>query len=223
MKQYAFFDLDGTIISDTSVTSFFEYYLARVDDAAGGERWKQFERELSGLRRSGWKRQALNAWFYRKSIAGVDASLLGCLANEWLELRSSTAEFFNGGIVSRLREHIGQGVECVIVTGSFREIVHPIARKLGLRQWISAPLEETDGVYTGNLLASPMIGTGKRNAIRKFLRERSAQPERCYGYGDDISDIPFLEMLGKPSVVSGSSHAALHFARERGWDVISPV
>jgi phosphoserine phosphatase len=83
-----------------------------------------------------------------------------------------------------------------------------------------APLEEQDGVYTGRLLGDAMIGAGKAHAVRAFLAARAIDPAACHGYGDDHTDIPFLEVLGHPTVVSTSTPRLREHAHARGWSLL---
>lgn len=61
------------------------------------------------------------------------------------------------------------------------------------------------GVLTGELVGPPMIGEGKRRAVRALLARRPAiDPGDCHAYGDHVSDLPMLQEVGHPTVVGGS-------------------
>src|SRR3546814_15438352 len=78
----------------------------------------------------------------------------------------------------------------------------PIARELNVVHVLANNLEVTSGKYSGNILPPQTIGDGKREAIVGFLKEWKSNPNDCYGYGDHISDLPLLEIVGdRKSVV----------------------
>jgi phosphoserine phosphatase len=69
--------------------------------------------------------------------------------------------------------------------------------------------EVRDGVLTGGLLGGPMIGEGKRAAVRAVLRAHPEAAARdCYAYGDHISDLPMLAEVGHPVVVGADPELA---------------
>jgi phosphoserine phosphatase len=86
---------------------------------------------------------------------------------------------------------------------------------------LATRMEVSDGVYTGEILAPQTIGLGKAEAIREFLRGTGARAEDCYAYGDDISDLPMLQEVGYPRVISGG-RGLESCARKRGWPVMAP-
>ena len=76
-----------------------------------------------------------------------------------------------------------------------------------------------DGRYTGEV-ETPVIGEGKRAAVRRALDERpDIDPADCYGYGDHVSDLPMLELVGHPVVVGGDSELREALARRSAIEV----
>lgn len=219
--SYAFFDLDGTLITEKSLLSFFAFYLD-VEGLAPLARWMEFSRELAARLAAGAHREHLNAWFYRNALAGIRVDRLRELAARWCAERCSDSIFFNARVVDCLERHRAEHVGTVIVTGSFREVVAPLAERLNVDHVICAPLEEADGRYTGALTARPTIGKGKLVAVDRFMVENGVEAASCFGYGDDHTDIDFLRRLGSPRVPANSTTQLLLHAREQGWDVLDP-
>lgn len=93
--------------------------------------------------------------------------------------------------------------------------------ELGVRHILATRLEVREGRYTGEILPPQTIGAGKAQAVDTFLRARDCSPEWCYAYGDDVSDLPMLEAVGQPTVVSGGRKLKAN-ARTMGWRVITP-
>lgn len=220
-SSYAFFDLDGTLITEKSLLSFFAFYL-EVEELARLARWVEFSRELAARMAGGAQREQLNAWFYRNALAGIRVDRLRELAARWCSERCSDSIFFNARVVDCLERHRAEHVGTVIVTGSFREVVAPVAERLNVDHVICAPLEEADGRYTGALTARPTIGKGKLAAVDRFIAAHDVDAASCFGYGDDHTDIDFLRRLGRPRVPANSTTELLLHALGQGWDVLEP-
>lgn len=218
--EYAFFDLDGTVISPKSLLSFYEYYLAAHSAGNGGKEWALIASEIEHKLAEGWTRANLNRWFYEVHFAGLSVATVQRIATEWLVLNSSRENFYIDKTLERIRAHQNSGQVCVLVTGSFREVADPIGKSLGFIECLCAPLEEVDGIYTGKLLRLPTIGLGKKLAIQSYCESNLSALDRSFGYGDDISDLPFLETVGHPNVISGNCPQLVDIAAQRSWSVM---
>lgn len=219
-SSVAFFDVDGTLISEKSVLSFHRYYLNRTFSDDAGRRWHQFSAELTQKVSEGITRDHLNAWYYQTHFPHIDVQTIAELSEEWFAERVGRTGFLLPRMLSAVAEHKRAGRLIVLVSGSFREVVAPVARLTGADHALLAPLEEIAGRYTGRLLGEPMIGVGKARAVTGFLREHAIEPSACYAYGDDHTDIPFLSALGHPVVLSSGTRELLKHATERGWLVL---
>lgn len=220
--RYAFFDMDGTLIADTSLITFYSYYLRTEFGARAAALGTEILQAVAAQRQAGIERDQLNAWFYERYFAGLQVSRLRDLAHGWLAAREADPGFFLAAMVSKVKAYQAQGVGTVLVTGSFREVVQPLATRLGIDVCLWAPLEEADGRYTGAMTGAPMIGAGKAAAVLTFLQQRHIAPRLCSGYGDDHTDIAFLSELGMPSALASGSPGLLAHARQFGWPVIDP-
>jgi HAD superfamily hydrolase (TIGR01490 family) len=219
--SFAFFDLDGTLLSDPSLPSFYQFYLMMERPELGAERWRRVMKQVADMRERGVPRERLNEWFYNNHFVGMEVSRAQDYAVQWLSSQVQNTRFFNERIVRYVNQHRADGVEVVLITGSFRELVEPLAAMVDARSYICTPLEERNGFYTGALTSEPMIGKGKSVAVERFLERQGCGPELCYGYADDHSDIPFLERLGYPRVLASGTEELLAHADKRGWTVIA--
>ena len=214
---YAFFDLDGTLISEASMVSFHRHRLLALGPTEGPAAWNGFQAEAARMRATQRSRATLNEWYYNTCFEDTDISALASLAVGWLAQRRQDPAFFVAEALECLKAHRAQGMPVVLLTGSFREVVAPLAALFGASDFICAPLEEARGRYTGRLLGEPMIGEGKKAAIERFLQARGTDPALCHGYGDDDSDIPFLSALGHPKVLANGHADLLRHASAHGW------
>lgn len=219
-ERYAFFDLDGTLISQASVIAFYRHYVEAEFPDRAARLWQEFHAAVTHMRAAGVPRDEINAWYYRQHLAQADVARLRVLAADWVDERWRDPAFVRHHVLEHARSHRAARVGTVLVTGSFRELVQPLAARLGIDAYLCAPLEERDGRYTGALTAPPTIGCGKWLAIEHFLREHGVAAHHCFGYGDDHSDIPFLERLGEPRVVAEATSELKAHAHSHGWRVL---
>ena len=63
------------------------------------------------------------------------------------------------------------------------------------------------------------IGPGKAEAIAKFLQLNGADAAACWAIGDDLSDLPMLELVGNPVAV-GCGTPLANLANKRGWTIL---
>lgn len=221
MGQYAFFDLDGTLIAEPSMVSFLKFYLDREYPSRADKLWKEFLQRGKELREAGASRAELNRWYYRTYFGSRNVDHVRELGKLWVNEKCRVDGFLKHPVIRLLQQHRREGIGAVLVTGSFREVVLPLAEQFGgVDEVIAAPLQEVNGFYTGTLDGPATIGEGKVLAIQRFLENTGADAALCYGYGDDDSDIPFLNILGYPRAISSGSEALLNHAREVGWPTV---
>lgn len=202
--------MDETIIFGKSLLDFLRY---RDDSHA-------LLQELSSMLERGVPREAVNREYYRRAVSGVEIARLRDACSAWFERATRLGGFLKPGVVRFLRAQQEAGARLVLVTGSFRELLEPLSAVLGPFDLIAAPLEQRGGVYTGRLTAAPTIGDGKRTAVLEYAARRRLRLDGCLGIGDDVSDLPFMEMLGAQAVPSDAQPDMLLRARGAGWHLI---
>jgi len=208
----AFFDVDETIIRDKSMFKFLAFYLRASGEGEGT--YRRLAGDLSALAARGASREEVNRAYYRL-YAGESRRTLELLGAHWFAEASGDSAFWLTATVEEHRRLRAQGVPTVLVSGSFFACLDPIAAFLGASDVLGTPLEIHDGRLTGEV-SRPMIGAGKAWAAREWLASRGLKAERCTAYGDHVSDIPLLELVGRPVVV-GDQPEMLRTAALRGW------
>lgn len=215
----AFFDVDDTLISVKSMLSFQDYWYEQTCDAEGQQAYKE---DLQRHLHPGACWNFLNRLYYRH-FAGRDPQQVAELGRLWLaHAKEERAQFYHARPLAELRAHQEVGRPVVFVSGSFPALLEPIAEELGVAHILATQLEVEDGRYTGRLLPPQTIGEGKALAMRNFLREQGMNPAHCFAYGDDVSDLPMLQAVGRPTVVSGGRKLEAQ-AKVLGWRVIEPA
>jgi HAD superfamily hydrolase (TIGR01490 family) len=98
--------------------------------------------------------------------------------------------------VARLRWHVEQGHEVVIVSASLDAYLHEIAQRLGVATVLCTTLEvDGGGTITGRLTGGNCRGPEKVARLRAHLGE---EPVTLWAYGDSEGDEELLAMADHP-------------------------
>jgi HAD superfamily hydrolase (TIGR01490 family) len=218
-RYYAFFDVDGTLLRIKSMFSFQRFWFERTGGSLGKLKSIVFEAKMRGLEKSGVDRAKINALFYQ-SFLGRRASQVREIALEWYDTVRKETELYIESAVAAAEDHVALGGGVVLVSGSFRELLDPIATKIGACDILATNLEAEKGIYTGRIIPPQTIGIGKAVVVHDYLRQRRARSELCYAYGDHESDVPMLVAVGN-AVVVGDDRKMITYATTHGWRVLA--
>lgn len=190
-RPIAFFDVDETLLTAKSMVSFRRWWEASTGD--GGD-W------LEQIRRTCSSRAEQNRLYYR-AWAGIPMGRLRVAGRRWYAAYRQGEEAYLTAVVERLERHRSAGHVLVLVSGSFRPCLEPVAEDFGAATVLCTELAVDDaGLLTGDIV-TPMIGEAKQAAARDLMDRTGARPEDCYAYADDASDLSLLRCVGHPAVV----------------------
>jgi HAD superfamily hydrolase (TIGR01490 family) len=212
----AFFDLDRTLISGSSVFVFgiaawrsgFVPTRELLNDA----------RNAIGFRFAGASDEKTAAVRDRilGAIAGTTVAELRALGDQVIPRLLKDVRLESRGLIDL---HHDAGRDTFIVSASPVEIVEDLATAMGMTGGIGTVAEVLDGVYTGRLAEPFCYGEGKSQAITKLAKERGYDLRLSYAYSDSAGDLPFLEEVGHPVAVN-PDRALQSMAYHRGWPII---
>lgn len=217
-RSYAFFDVDGTLLRLKSMFSFHDFWYQRwigLDSRVRIEEYEDVTAILRALVDGGVQRELVNRRYY-EFFSGRSVEEVGRCARAWARTVVADPKLFVTEVIDELDALRAKGVEPVFVSGSFVEVLTPIADHLNVSHIRATRLLHDGSKYTGRFRAPQTIGEGKALAIGEFLAERSCSSSDCWAFGDDISDVPMLEAVGHPVAVIGDS-ALSSIARARRW------
>ncbi|WP_406690578.1 HAD family hydrolase [Saccharopolyspora sp. ID03-671] len=195
-----FSDVDETLINVKSMFDFLRYQLVRRHGATGEEEYERIMAAIRGRADGGTSRADINRFYYAH-YADESVETLDRLAEAWFAERTASRGFYIEPTREALSAHLGDGATVVLVSGSFPPLLEPLAREVGADAILCTRPLVVDGRYTGEV-DSPVIGAGKRAAVLEMLESRpDVDPRDCWAYGDHVSDLPMLELVGHPVAV----------------------
>ncbi len=215
-RAAAFFDLDRTLISGSSVYAF------------GYVAWRRGMMPTRELLNDAGKAVA-----FRFSGASDDKAnavrdrILGAIAGQEVEDLLALGEDIIPRLLDDVRNesqgfinlHNEAGRDTYMVTASPIEIVRDLANELEMTGAIATEAEIVGGTYTGRLAKPFCYGPGKAESIAKLASEKGYDLRLCYAYSDSISDLPMLEVVGHPVAVN-PDRGLERVARSRGWPIV---
>ncbi|MET9426925.1 HAD-IB family hydrolase [Streptomyces sp. NPDC003036] len=224
----AFFDVDETVIAEKSMIAFWEYWVASQPAPAPAPAPVAADvleppvaadaPEPPADAAATRDREALNRAYYRR-YAGVPPAVLEASGRLWYDGYRRGGAAFVLPAVDAVAAHRAAGRDVVLVSGSMRPLLDPLAEELGVSRVVCTELVVgADGVLTGEV-HRPMIGEAKAEAALRIMRERGADPADCFAYGDHESDLALLRAVGTPVVV-GDSPELNEEAERFGWAVL---
>lgn len=213
--RVAFFDVDETLLAGKSMVRFLRYWVA-----CGGGGDAEFWGVMAELRAvaDGAGRAAANRAYYRR-FAGVPSAALAEAGRRWYAQHRRRPDAFVPSTAWAMVGHHAAGDVLVLVSGSCRPLLDPLAADVGADEVLcTGLLVGPDGRLTGEVDA-PMIGPAKADAALALLKALGADPVDCFAYGDHATDLDLLAAVGGPRVVGGDPVLA-SWARRRGWPVL---
>jgi HAD superfamily hydrolase (TIGR01490 family) len=210
----AFFDMDKTILSESS-----------------GLLWVDYMRRTG---RIAWRHVFYISWLalqYQLSVmnyASATARLMPVVAGQgesevWTICRRWFSEMIVPCVmrsaVQRIEEHRREGHRVVVLSAATVYVVKLLAEYLGLDDnYICTYLEVQDGQFTGRVVEPSPYGANKVYWAQKFVADHSTDLTHAYFYTDSHSDLALLERVGHPVAVNPDFRLR-RLARRRGWPV----
>lgn len=202
----AVFDVDETLIRIKSMFAFLTFALSQRE---GTHQGKQHADAIAARMRQAARyksRAEVNREFYRL-FAGWPAAEIRSLAVDWFASVDEPG-LYHGQVLARWRDHKARGDLMVMLSGSARHFLSPLADHLGADHLLAIDLEEdAQGHLTGEISGIQTIGNGKRDALEHLLKQLDGTP-MLFGYGDHASDQPFLALCDHPIAVLSPEAAA---------------
>jgi phosphoserine phosphatase len=211
----AFFDLDGTLLSEPSLERRFFSEL-RSNDAIPFANYLRWGLQALCLLPKGFPEVQHHN---KRYLTGLDRDLV-------FRYRESVS-FFEEGI-RRVAWHARQGHEIVLASGTLEALARLAAtaleceleaRGVQIQPRVCATrLEQRRGQWTGYVLGEVIYGPAKRRAVEELAKTARLNLLDCHAYGNSLLDRQLLSAVGHGHAVNpGKDLAAL--ANQKGWPI----
>ncbi len=123
-------------------------------------------------------------------------------------------------IVEKLNYHKKLGHILIIVSGSIRYYLEPVAKDLGIDHLICTDLEEgPDGLLTGKPKGQICLGKYKQKMTQELINELNINLNDSFAYGNSQADIHLLKMVGNPVAVQPNIPLK-KVAKKNNWQIL---
>jgi len=221
-RQYAFFDLDHTLLPFDTQALFCNYVLKR-------QPWRIFLHSIfipvalaraCKLVSTTTAKRAFNAYLW-----GMPTGKLHSLAREFAQI--SVDRWTYPELRAEMLRHKHQHRILVLNTASPDFYAHEIADSLGFAYCIATRFNIGESMP---LMPELPFGNNKRDAkitamcahVPGVLELTDAERAKCWSYSDSHADLPLLEFTGNPVTIHPTKILAAT-ARERGWPILKPA
>ena len=124
-------------------------------------------------------------------------------------------------IVEKLNYHRKQEHILIIVSGSIRYYLEPVAKDLGIDHLICTDLEEgSDGLLTGKPTGQICIGEYKQKMTKQLIDDLNIDLDKSFAYGNSQADIHLLKMVGNPVAVEPNIPLK-KVAHKNNWQILN--
>ena len=169
-------DVDSTLINDEVIDLFADAAGTRDEVAA------ITERAMSGQ------------IDFAESLARRVGTLKGLSASA-IEQVLGKVTVTNGASALVDAVHDAGGL-VIAVSGGFREILDPLATRLGLDAWLANGLEVLDGALTGRTYGPIVDGAAKAQFLTSFAKTKRIPLEKTIAVGDGANDLEMMAVAG---------------------------
>lgn len=191
-RPIAAFDFDGTITQRDTLLGFLTFVAGRR--AVTAAMLRHAGGLLRGLRddveRDASKERVLGAVMGGRSLDDV--------ADAGARYAALLPERFRPEVAARVRWHLDEGHEVVLVSASLEYYLRPVAASLGLTDVIGVTMEaDASGRLTGRLARPNVRAEEKAVRLREWWGERPAT--ELWAYGNSSGDEALLALADHPT------------------------
>ncbi len=119
-----------------------------------------------------------------------------------------------------IKQHQKLKIPVVLLSGSTRVMVTPVAEVMGFDDVACTELEVIDGTYTGGIVGHFCIRDGKLKRGQDYCQQHNLDFSNAMYYGDSLSDIQIFEKIRYPVVVNPIPELR-EIANQNRWTIVN--
>ena len=192
MRACAVFDLDGTIIDNSSENVFFREMFERGALPLGNlVSWGTYLIKTTNLRRA-----KANKVYLR----GLDFQYVCKIARFCVD--EYLIDHISPRVCDLMKWHRDNDRMVFILSGSLKILVSIFGERLEVNQTIGNTLEIKDGKICGQVIGSNLYAENKAIAVKQLAEQYNLDLNQSYAYGNHHSDHHKLQLFGNPVAVN---------------------
>lgn len=217
-KRLAIFDIDGTIFRSSLLIELVNGLIE--EEIFPKNVYKEIEKDyFAWLDRKGSYDNYINQVLkiFLANIKGCKEEDLKKVVKKVIFLQRDHVYRYTRQLIKELKE---KGYFLLAISGSPIPIVSEFSLYNKFDSFYGSQYETKKEIFTGKILQAP-VQEGKKLIIKEFLNlsEIEFDLNKSIAIGDTASDIPILEMVGKP-IAFNPNLGLLEHARKKSWKII---
>lgn len=127
---------------------------------------------------------------------------------------------FNKEVVTEIARANDEGFHTVLLSGAYYDLLKVVAANLEIRTVIGVQLPYRKGFFDHGKMVTFVGGREKLNLLQKRFAGQSIDWQKSRSYGDSITDLPVLDIVGEPVAVKPDKDL-LNYAQKNNWRIIA--
>lgn len=218
--RVAIFDFDGTLYPQETYTLMMNYLKKHPVHSS---KYQSFYRALMkpylAYKMKIYPEDKMKARSMQLYLEALKGMRQGELEKYFEDMSSSMRSELNWNVVERLQKHLVEGDHVLLVSGAFTQMLHEVTRDYAIHHVIGTEIPMRNGKLDTDTAIYHIQGERKNEMIEKALDGLDIDWENSSAYGDSISDITVLELVGNPVAVRPEARLKA-VAEERQWEII---
>ena len=208
MRTCAIFDLDGTIIDNSSEKAFVKYLISK--------------RKIALANLASWGLYLIKT----RKIAVAKANKVYLRDTNYEYIQSAARECFRKYLEHHISPkaqkqilfHREQGHALVLLSGSLEILVVHFKEYLSMDMMVGYTLEVKNGIVTGRTVGRHPYEKNKAILAQQMAEEYDFDLSSSYAYGNNYTDAHILSLVGNPVAVN-PDRKLRKIANENGWKI----
>jgi HAD superfamily hydrolase (TIGR01490 family) len=218
--RVAIFDFDGTLYPQETFTLMMNYMKKHPVHSS---KYKTFYRALMKPYLAykikiypEYKMKAKSMQLYLEAFNGMHQQEI---EKYFEDMSEGMRNELNWTVVERLQKHLLEGDHVLLVSGAFTPMLNSVTRDYAIHEVIGTEIPIRNGKIDTETAIYHIQGERKNEMIKQALSGLDIDWENSSAYGDSISDISVLELVGNPVAVRPESRLKI-VAEKRNWEII---
>ena len=218
--RVAIFDFDGTLYSEET----FKLLMSHLrHHPVYHPKYKRFYRailspfighKLKLVSEAKMKERSMQIYLNALQISSMDE-----LDAYFRELTEKVREGFNPEVMARLKQHVEENIHIMLVSGAYTSLLQSVTKELQFDIIIGTEIPMNGENINYKTPIYHIQGQRKNEKIKEALKGKNIDWKNSFAYGDSLSDLSVLELVGNPVAVRPEPRL-MAIASERKWKII---